>query len=260
MRSNFIIEIEKYFDIESKINEIKKKYGIEYNVEIKWAHLGSRINNRSDVPHSLTADEIRSYITEVVQFICDNEYGQLYYTLTDNNSIGKVDEVKLINMHLQNAFQRAQKEAETQKGYAVVIADDMNAQNKHLKKAIYQLTTEGDRFTEYPNVFRGLLVDFSDISCGLQVADLLAGIFTATLKHESVLEGEKIKFDFGYTLFKDSLYKIIRYSDYFLPEYRVYTYGIKEIPSNTGKEIAKSVSRILDEKLYDELVSSVIND
>ncbi|MBQ6617538.1 MAG: DUF3800 domain-containing protein [Thermoguttaceae bacterium] len=247
VRSNYIIEIEKYFELEKEINKIKKKYGISHDVEIKWSHYGSRRNMRNGIPHNLSANQIHDYIDDVVKKVCDFGNATLYYTFTDNNAlISYPDKTKLIKMHLQNAFQRIEKESENNNGYGIIIADDMNSDNKTLKKAMYQLTTEGDRFTSYPNIHKSLLIDNSELSCGLQVADLLAGVFTATLKYVSSTEEQKKRFLFGYELFVNNIYKIIRYrydKNIFINE--IYKSGIKEIPSYVGNELAQRVCSLL---------------
>lgn len=255
VRSNYMIEIEKYFELEEAINKIKEKYGVSYDVEIKWSHYGSKLNLRGDIPHRLSASDIRSYIKEVVEYVCSFQNATLYYTFTDNNALknddylGTPDKIKLISMHLQNAFQRLESEAKKQEGYGIIIADDMNSENKYLKKAMYQLTTEGDQFTNYPHVQKALLVDYSDISCGLQIADLLAGVFTAALKYISATGNTKKRYSFGYDLYEKNIYKIIRYREYNFNT-DIYKSGIKEIPSNVGQELSQEICKVIDPYLY----------
>lgn len=257
VRANFIIEISQYFELEERINEIKKKYNVPYYVEVKWAHFSDRLKKKKNIPHELTTDEIHSFIKEVIECVCNTPSAKLYFTFTDNKTVNRIDEIKLIRMHIQNAIQRAQSEAVSNNGYAVIIADDMNSSNKKLKKVFQQLTIEGDQYTQYPNVQKGLLIDYSDLSCGLQIADLFAGVLTATLKYATSPDTEKRRFLFGFDLFKKTLYKIIRYTHFPNPE--VYTSGIKEIPSGCGKELAVEVSDILESKIYQEEVQPYLH-
>lgn len=255
VRANLIIDMDEYHDLELMINNIKNAYSLSYNIEVKWAHMGSKLKHTREVlPHSLSVDQIKSYIQEVLQCVCEHTHATLYFTFTDNNSVNRISDINLIKMHLQNAFQRSQSVAQNNDGYAIIVADDMNAQNKLLKQALYQLTTEGDQYTDYPNVHKGLFIDFSDNSCGLQIADFLAGVFTASLKYISSPEQEKHKYEFAYSILTNLLYRYIRYNEYHLPYREVYSYGIKEIPSGTGREHAQIISRVLEDKLYIEIM------
>lgn len=259
VRSNFIIDIDEYNELECKINEIKKRYSVPYNVEIKWAHLGSRLNRRKDIPHALTVENMRDYFAEVIKYICELDSAKIYYTFTENKTVGRVDEIKMIKMHLQNAFQRVQNEAQKKDGVGIMVVDDMNDQNKLLKSALFQLSTEGDQFTDYPNVQKGFFIDFSDMSCGLQIADILAGFFTASLKYISAPEEEKKKYEYAYGIFTNYIYKKIRNSDYNLPVFDVYKFGVKEVPTEAGKTIAEEISSIVAARLREDLETEIRN-
>ena len=100
----------------------------------------------------------------------------------------------LLKMHLQNVYQRVQKIVSLD-DFAIIVADDLNDKTKALKKVVYELTLAGD-YVQYTNVKKGLYIDFLDQCHGLQIADICAGIFTASLKHESVSAEEKHKYDF----------------------------------------------------------------
>ena len=253
VRANLLIGLDDYLVLEEEMKKAKKDIGMSEYTEIKWSHYGNLVkNNSNNVPQGLNKDNIISYFKKVLSCVGD---GQLYFTLTDNSAVGRVEPSNLMKMHLQNAFQRAQRDAKIMDGYVFAVADDLNDKNRILKKAMYLLTTEGDMFTEYENMNKGLLVDYSDQCCGLQVADICAGAFTASLKYIDANESEKHKFKTGYELYTNYIYKNVRNNNYNLPHFETYAFGIKEVPKDAGKETAKKIARVTDDMLYQNLMA-----
>ena len=259
VRSNYMITTADYIELEKEFKAIKEKYGVNYNVEIKWQHYGSRKKKtKIPIPHDLDANQIETYIEEILDLLAKYSSSCVYYTFTSNEQVGAIDAIKLLKMHLQNAFQRLQKDAKDKKRYGILIADELNDKTKKLKKALFEITSEGDQFTKYTNIHKGFFVDQSDQSCGLQIADILAGVFTAALKYQSANDSDKSKFQFGHDMFVNKVWKIIRFRDYTLiPE--IYKSGIKEIPSNVGKELAEKICKSIDpavsKKYFEEFFS-----
>lgn len=260
VRSNLIISVEDYLTLQKEITILKHNLGLKENVEIKWAHFGIALNNKNNkkVNHHLTPQQLIQYYENVLNILKSLQSVNVYYTLSENKLLPKIDKVNLLKMHLQNAYQRVQQTMEENEGFAIVVADDLNDKSKILKEAIYALTLEGD-YVKYTKVKKGLYIDYSDECCGLQTADILAGIFTATLKYESATDDKKSKFKQGSNLFYNSAYIKTRsnfssqYSNYF----RVYGYGINQIPSSTDNRLAKIVSCKIAQKLYNSFQSEL---
>lgn len=250
VRSNLIISVDDYISLQQKMTEIKAELGIEERVEIKWSHYGNVLKNNCDkkVKHNLNAEELIDYYRSMLNFLCELKSVCIYYTITKNDSIGKIDEIKLIKMHLQNAYQRVQQTMEERDGYAIVVADDLNDKSKVLKQAIYELMLSGD-YVKYTKIKKGLYIDYSDECSGLQMADILAGIFTATLKYVNT-ENQKSKFKVGYDLFFKYVYKKVRVSNWYIPNYKVYGYGIKAIPADRGKDVVTKITDKIESQLY----------
>lgn len=254
VRSTVIISLTDYLLLQQGIDEIKGSFGLAPSIEIKWAHYGSALKgNYRSIPHSLTPEQLRDYYERAINLLCMLKSAEVYYTLTDNSSIGRIEKSNLIRMHLQNAYQRVQTTVSSREGFAIVVADDLNNQTKALKEAVYGLTLAGD-FVDYTNIKKGLYIDFSNQCQGLQIADICAGVFTASLKYESAPEGEKHKFQCGHDLLFKSAFKKVRSSFFNPPYYEVYKYGVKEVPNFAGDLIAKSISRQLEKALEDDLM------
>lgn len=260
VRSTVIISLNDYVQLQNGIDEIKVSYGLNPRTEIKWSHYGSSLKgNYTRIPHQLTSDQLVEYYSKSLALLCSLNSVSIYYTLTQNNIIGQVNEISLLKMHLQNAYQKIQNTISEKDGFAIVIADDLNDKTKALKQAIYELTLTGD-YVQYTNIKKGLYVDYSDQCHGLQLADICAGVFAATLKYESTSEEEKNKFECGHSLFFSKIYKKTRSSFFHSPYYDVYKFGVKEIPSGVGATIAKSISLQIESKLESDLYSELFNN
>lgn len=260
VRATVIISFDDYLKLQAEMDEIKASFDLASNVEVKWSHFGSAIkNNYKNIPHNLTADQLKEYYGKVLLLLSNLKSVEIYYTLTDNNTIGAVGKIPLLKMHLQNALQKIQTTMTEKEGFAIIIADDLNDETKALKQAVYELTLAGD-YVQYTNIKKGLYIDFSNQCHGLQVADICAGVFTATLKHSSVSAQEQHKFMCGYELFTTYSYMKTRCSFYHAPYCEVYKFGVKEVPNNAGREIAISVSRMIEQKLEQNLWTSLCDD
>ena len=254
VRSTVIISLNDYIRLQKGMEELKAFLGVDQNIEIKWAHYGSALkNNYKKIPHRLTPDQLREYYAKSLLLLSSLDSVAIYYTLTDNNSIGQVNETTLLKMHLQNAYQRIQSTISEKEGFAIVVADDLNDKTKVLKQAIYELTIAGD-YVQYTNIKKGLYVDFSDQCHGLQIADICAGVFTTSLKYECAPEEEKHKYNCGHDLFFSDVYKKTRRSFFHAPYYDVYRFGVKEVPNGAGATIAKRISDQIANQLNNDLM------
>lgn len=257
VRSTVIISLEDYLTLQKGMDDIKISFGVQPNVEIKWAHFGSALKgNYRKIPHSLTPEQLEDYYARVLNLLSQLKSVTIYYTLTDNKEIRQVDEIALIRMHLQNAFQRVQNIVSEKQGFAIVVADELNDKTKALKGAVYAMTLAGD-YVQYTNVKKGLYIDFSDQCHGLQSADICAGVFTASAKYMSVEDAEKHKYTCGHNLFFNYAYKMTRNSFSHAPEYEVYKYGVKEVPTGSGTSIAKLLSTAIEKKLHNDLMIEI---
>lgn len=262
VRSTVIISLEDYLKLQEEMDKIKLSIGLNPNIEIKWSHYGSIIkNNYSKIPHNLTQKQVEEYFKRILSFFIELKSVEIYYTFTKNDAIGRIDQVALIKMHLQNALQRIQTTMAEKEGFAIVIADDLNDKTKTLKNAMYKLTMEGD-YVSYTNIKKGLYVDFSNQCHGLQIADICAGVFTATLKYETANEKDKCKFKFGRELYTRYTSLKTRHGFYHPPTFEVYKFGIKEVPQDNkkGQEIAIQMSNLTAECLEDDLQKFMIEN
>ncbi len=257
VRATVIISLNDYLLLQEEMSRLKETFNLSSRTEIKWSHLGNIIKkNFNRVPHSLSVEQLEEYFFQLFDFSNTLESVKVYYTLTENKQAKQIGEIPLLKMHLQNALQKIQSTMSDCDGFAIVIADDLNDKTKKLKQAVYELTTAGD-YVKYTNIKKGLYIDFSDQCHGLQIADIYAGAFTATLKYISASRKERHKFQIGYDLFTKKGYKKTRSSFYHPPNYSTYKFGVKEVPNDTGRELAQSISRKISRALEDDLMKEI---
>lgn len=259
VRSTVIMPFDDYQTMQAEMNSIKARFGLKPDVEVKWSHFGSALkNNYTDIPHRLSSEQLASYFSQIFKRFIAHESICVYLTFTDNREVHLIGEIPLLKMHLQNALQKVQTTMQANQGFAIVVADDLNSKSKVLKQAAYQITTTGD-FVNYTNIKQGFYVDYSNQCCGLQIADLCAGVFTAMLKWMTAPVGEKHKYELGHNLFCKYLFSRIRCSTEHLPCYEVYRYGIKEVPGHVGEQLAKETAE-LTERLLESAFQKWLND
>lgn len=135
VRSNVIIPFEAYDSLEEQIKYLKKKFGLKPCDEVKWSHYGNAIKRQTRLfDYSFEKRDFEIFFTEVTRIIKGCRELTIYYTMTNNREVGRVDDIKLIKMHLQNAFQKIQMDAKRSNAKAFIIADDLNKKNKSKKK------------------------------------------------------------------------------------------------------------------------------
>lgn len=256
VRATLIISLEDYLELQGKMNELKIAYGLGPKDEIKWSHYGSARKGRFEkVPGRFSAEWIVSYIKDLILLLTSLKTAEIYYTFTDNAQVNQIDSIKFYGMHLQNAMQRIQHTMETRNGFSILVADELSdsKSTKELKKDVYAKAMNGD-FVQYKNIKKGFYIDYSNQCQGLQMADICAGVFTATLKCMKADVAEKHKYQDAYQLFMDHLYTKVRcYSERF-PYYEVHGIGVSEVPRHTGEELAKRISREINEHLERDLL------
>ena len=257
VRSTVMLSMDDYITLQAEMTSIKNEYSLSPQTEVKWSHYGSALkNNYRNIPHALTPRQLEEYYIKCLKLLCSLKSAVIYYTFTDNKAIKRVDKIKLIKMHLQNAYQKVQTEMVGKNGYAIFIIDDLKDNNKALKQAAYQMTLTGD-YVQYTNIKKGLYIDSSDQCHGLQIADICAGVFTASLKYTSVSEDEHHKYQVGFSLLFNHIYKKIRYVSNCTPYADIHGYGIKEIPTGIGSELARNISQQVEKKLNNDIMQEL---
>ena len=70
VRSTVIISLSDYLALQKGMDDIKISFGLQPNVEIKWAHFGSALKgNYRKLPHSLTPEHLNYIKNEQSEYI-----------------------------------------------------------------------------------------------------------------------------------------------------------------------------------------------
>lgn len=224
IRSNVALLGEDYFLFQKEVQKLNEEYKIPYGEEIKWADLWGieKGHFRKGFLKNYGKETLQQYIVNFLSIYSKFEKTFIILTITDNTCTN-YDKVKLIFMHIQDAYQRVQMEIGSN-GFAVFIMDELDHEmQKILKQKGYELVLNGDKYLKYSNVFQSLLFDYSNHCPGLQLADYVAG---ATNGYVRRYFSHQSGFDFANELYIDVLSDRIRCGA------SPFGYGIIEIPSD----------------------------
>lgn len=186
IRSGVFVSTEDYKDFQKFAVSLKREYRIPLNQEIKWSDVNEIQNYRyrNNFLMSFTINDIKNYIQTFLEKASKLKSIKYVFTITKNSLNNYSDKDYMLYAHLQNIYQRAQIEANTNNNdFFIVIIDDMdkNTLNK-LREKCNNLSLYGDNFLDYNNVNQSLLVENSKQSAGIQLADYSAGIFNSVAK------------------------------------------------------------------------------
>ncbi|MGN0790114.1 MAG: DUF3800 domain-containing protein [Acutalibacteraceae bacterium] len=203
VRSAVYLSTEDYISFQHSIGSLKQKYNIPFNEEIKWSDIYEIKQGRfrANFLKEIDCEELMAYITEYMSIAYGKDSIKYLFTISGNRKQNRADKDYIIFFHLQNIYQRAQLDANSENSdFYMVIIDDMNESAlKNLREKCSSLLHTGDKFLNYPNLNQSLLVEKSEQSAGIQLSDYAAGIFNSVAKKYIL---SKKSYDYA-----DSLYK-----------------------------------------------------
>ena len=248
VRATVIIEAEEYQKFEKDILGLKESMGFNRSTEIKWSHLGDARNNH--LPLSLKGcplEVLKDYIEAFLAKASDLGSVKYVFTVTDNRTAIHTKYEHIVLWHIKDALQRAHMHLERNGGYGIVVIDDLNDMNKRINKKCYEMMQLGD-FVNYDTLKKSILVDYSHQCIGLQLADIVAGVFTNAMIRES-RGGDG--YPFAGELYAEELTKKIRsVSDtdarFKRNSFECIGYGLISIPGNNCQEILS----LMDDLIY----------
>ncbi|MCQ2535173.1 MAG: DUF3800 domain-containing protein [Clostridia bacterium] len=232
IRCTVLIKIEEYRKLSTYVNNLKKELNIPLNNELKWSDIYIRKNSPRLTEYTylqnLDKETKKEFVKEVVYKAKDCGI-TLIYTITDNNRVSlSTEEEKdsLIQNHIQYMFQRIQMHLQKSNSYTLVIMDELtNVQIKKYKKFFSNILNNGDLIDTYNTVYPGILVDESEKSIGLQMADYFCGIMNGALRKKN----SNNSFDFSLELYNDIALPCIRHE-----KEKILGCGIIDIPHNSS--------------------------
>ncbi len=247
VRATAIIESEDYQRFEKDITDLKRSMGFIPNVEVKWAHLGDARNGHLPKHlESCTLETLKDYIKAVLERASEIRSLKYVFTVTDNHTPIHTKYELIISWHIQNMLQRVQMDLQLGGGYGVVVIDDLNDMNKRINRKCYDIMCSGD-FVNYENLKKSILVDYSHQCIGLQLADIIAGVFTNALIRE--YQGG-IGYPYASELYCEEVTKKIRsVSDagarFKMNPFETIGYGLISVPGDNCKGILSTMDDLV---------------
>lgn len=239
IRSALIILAEEWKILHNSFIELKKRYNLPIDKEIKWSYLWSLrkykidnklISNKSEFKFLENHDYhlIIDFIDESLSIINKLKYKNILFSITVNSKVGKIDHCNILRMHMQCHMQRIQMELQKEiDNLAVIFIDQINNNSDNQIKDDYnKLFFTGDFIKNYTNIKDSVNIEFSHQSTGIQLADYIAGAFGSYLK--SFIDADK--YTKGHDMFLKHIYPNIR-SD---KNGDIFGFGLYEVPTNNS--------------------------
>lgn len=177
----FMIDADNILDIESKLKEIKKKYTLNSNHEIKWHTTYSKIGLDFEQYKNMKLEIIRmisQYKNSVIGIVVDKESCYKNKDYIDNSN-----DLYAVALHLLMERYSMETMKKSNKGIikpVIMIADSRQSMNsskldKELQIAYLRAKNMGTHFVNFPNFCEGIIFVDSDNFTGIQLADFCAG-------------------------------------------------------------------------------------
>lgn len=177
----FMIDADNILEIEKKLRNIKIKYGLNGEHEIKWHTTYSKLG--------LTFEQYKKMKTEVIENIAKYQKSVVGIVMDKESCYRNKDYIKTPNdlyavaLHMlmeRYCMEIYRKKASNKGKPTVIIADSRQSINgnkldKELKTAYLRAKNMGTHFVKFPNFCENIIFVDSDDFSGVQLADFCAG-------------------------------------------------------------------------------------
>lgn len=177
----FMIEANNILEIESKLRDIKIKYGLNEMKEIKWSSSYSKLGLNFEQYKNIKADIIKmisEYKNSVIGIVMDKEY--CYRNRKDIKNHNDIYAFALNLLMERVCMEISDREGRNAKTPALMFTDSRKNDNnnkldKELQIAYLRAKSLGTHYIKFPNFCESLVFLDSNYSCGIQCADFCAG-------------------------------------------------------------------------------------
>jgi hypothetical protein len=174
-----IIRCEDWPSVRRKVAELKGRYGINENVEIKWRHIrhpGGHLNPL----HALSDTERVRYGKDMLSIVRGTVSARVVAIVLDKVAAyarpDLTSEEQIYERAVSLAMERYQYYLRATRDIGIIVQDQRRPHQDIRLRAFYQsLLTVGTRWTRFPNIIEGVFLTPSDYSTGLQIADFVVG-------------------------------------------------------------------------------------
>lgn len=173
---------------------LQEHYQLPTSIELKWSYIGSIMAHRkrgeaipANRPYSVFSDylteDLISFVIGTINLLKKCEFCRIVYTVTNNKQVGEISRENLYKWHIQDIMQRTELELQSHDGLAVMFLDPQDVAGDSCLREAYATIYHEDAFIKtYSHIIDSLTFAHSHHSCGIRVADYVAGIFNGFLR------------------------------------------------------------------------------
>lgn len=245
LRGGFLVDVYDYLKVNKRIKKLNFEL-LNENREIKWSHISIAIylknKNKTlgeDINYleKFSVEQLEAYLDSFFQILSEFDL-KIIVNVSEKTEVIKFikKQESFIKMQLQNLMQRCQYAGQEDKFVTILVHENENTnKDDKIKKDVYKEIINSDSFIkDYSLIVDNLFIEFSNLNIGIQVADFVVGVMSATLRDYATSKS--------------------LYAKYLKPKVRrnkkdgsSIGYGIITIPNpNTSSAFAKKVEDILN--------------
>lgn len=242
IRATLLIDADEWKSLSMGLNDLKKANGIPQHYEVKWADLWQikqiqqkgQIIRRNEPLYFLSGHSYQSilkFVNDSLALLDKLAYRKIIITFTDNVSRPSTSEYYILSFHIQELMQRIEMEVESlgEDNLAVLFFDPVSEIKNNMFREIYfDFYRNGDFIKQYKHIKDSLNIEYSHQSCGIQIADYIAGAFSSVLKSNSKNN------------YKDGVEMYFKYIHPYLRKNWVgnrWGYGLREVPRSRSARL-----------------------
>jgi hypothetical protein len=194
IRASFLMFGEQWLYLDYLFRELKDEINLPQHIEVKYSDIQTLINYRKNPPRRINErllalmeyrnEVLINFISKSLNLLQKLQDVDIILTISKNNAFGTVSNDFIYKAHIQNLMQRIEKElkitddddARTDNLCLIFIDPVSTTVNNLLTNTYNDLFCNGDFFTEFSTIKDCLHFEYSHHSCGIQIADFIAGV------------------------------------------------------------------------------------
>jgi hypothetical protein len=247
IRASFTMEGDEWHYLDSLFGDLKKEYNIPPLFEVKYADLWTlqqyqsqhqrKLKTRLQTLIDYPVEKLKEFVERAIALLGALDHSQIVLTISKNDRFGTPSETDVLIWHIKNLMQRFQMDLEScsdssSDNLGIIFLDPIHPKIDNLLTEAYnQLSIYGDRFMNFSSIKDCLHFEVSHHSCGIQIADYIAGITYGYLHYNR---------EYNVGVFNRQIRPLLREST----DGKIMGYGIIEIPSDSR------VRSFLSEQFY----------
>jgi hypothetical protein len=177
--AGLILRSDDWPGLRNKLDQLKSRFGINPNIEVKWRHVRHPGGHRNPL-RALSDFERTNFARGALGLIRTTALARVIAVVIDKVAgYARPDVTSEEDMYehaVTLAMERFQYYLRATNDLGIAVQDQRHPRQDVRLRAFYRsLLTAGTRWTRFPHVIEGVFLAPSDFSTGLQLADFVAG-------------------------------------------------------------------------------------